>query len=74
MRSPSGIAEAEPLNTDGVIAVSVVTSSVAAFLVGCLVGALIHHCVTKRSKPQRTEVTHEIVMKENVAYKQVNIE
>ena len=61
------------LSTGGIVAASTIPSSVASFLVGSLVGALVHHCFTKRrSKPDSVaNRSDEMEMKGNVAYEHV---
>ena len=43
-----GTTAGEPLSTGGIVAASTIPSSVVSFLVGSLVGALVHHCFTMR--------------------------
>ena len=61
------------LLSNGVVAASTIPSSVVSFLVGSLVGALVHHCFTKRrSKPDSVaNRSDEMEMKGNVSYEHV---
>lgn len=63
----------EPLSTGGIVAVSTIPSSVVSFLVGSLVGALVHHCFTKRRSKLNSVANRsdEMEMKRNVAYEHV---
>ena len=63
----------ETLSTDVIVVASTIHSSVASFLVGSLVGALVHHCFTmRRSKPDSVaNRSDEIEMKGNASYELV---
>lgn len=60
----------EPLSTGVIVLASTIPLSVASFLVGSLVGALVHHWFTKRrSKPDSVaNGSDEIEMKGNASY------